>query len=285
MMRSFLQSEPRATLLPFMCHANAQMQANAIDLIQTIVARGELDGPGLDAVEAAIVGKLYSSVHLDRVDLQNKLLHVLHSIISASSAVAVDPHRLRASSSKLNEHIGPSDEALIPEDSGRLSTFVRINPLLVQTLVDGITKAAGRPTLQHWLDFVLMTVPQFPRVLSYMVSPLSDCVCRQLRSALVDVKKVSDHNSARLGNVTSGTTDAEFIMLLNALERLVLLSLTRTHDSVASDEETIPERPMSESSSGGLLGIVSNVFASESSSNLAEDYLSVWSSPNVKLLY
>ena len=269
-MRSFLHSEPQASLRPFMDHANAQIQANAIDLIQAIVARGELDGLGLESLEAAVVGKLYCSVHLDRVDLQNKLLHVLHSIISASSAA--DPHRPRTSSK-------PGDtaalgEAAVLQDAGRSSYFVRINPLLVQTLIDGITMAAGRPTPQHWLDFVLMTVPQFPRVLSYMVSPLGDCVCRQLRHALADVKKVLDHDTTRLSSITSGTTDAEFIMLLNALERLVLLSLTKSHDSPAPEDDTVLERPVPESSSSGLLGIVSNVFGSESS-GMTEDYLSV----------
>lgn len=259
-----------------MIHTNAQIQANAIDLLQTIVARGDLEAPKLEAVEAAIIGKLYSSVHLGRVDLQNKLLHVLHSIVSASSAATPDPHHPGASSSKPDLQ-GPSEEAHLPEDTGRLSSSAHVNPLLVQTLIDGITKGAGRPTLQHWLDFVLMTVPQFSRRLSYTVSPLSDCVCQQLRHALVDVKRIMEHISSRLGSVTSGTTDAEFIMLLNTLERLVLLSITRTHDPASSEEELITDRPMhdSSSSSGGLLGIVSNVFSSESSGNMVDDYFSV----------
>ncbi len=34
-----------------------------------------------------------------------------------------------------------------------------MNPLLIQTLVDGMSTRSNRPVLQHWLDFVLMAVP------------------------------------------------------------------------------------------------------------------------------
>lgn len=276
-MNRYLQSEPEDALAPFMGHANAQIQANAIELIQTIVARGELETPKLEAVESAIVGKLYSSVHLGRVDLQIKLLHVLHSLVSASSVAEADPHRPRASSSNA-DLLRPSEEAHIPEDIGRHSAFTHVNPLLVQTLIDGITKGAGRPTLQHWLDFVLVAVPQFPRLLGSMVFPLSDCICRQLRHALVDLSRILNHDSSRSGSVTSGTTDAEFIMLLNGIERLVLLGITRTHDPTQPEDEIVLDRSIQESGSGGsggLLGIVSNVFSSESPGNPVEDSLSV----------
>lgn len=257
-------------------HTNAQIQANAIDLLQIIIARGELEAPKLEAVEATIVGKLYSSVHLGRIDLQNKLLHVLHSIVSASSAVYVDPHP--GASSKSVESVGLSEDAHMSEVNGRPSSIAHINPLLLQTLIDGITKGAGRTTLQHWLDFVLMTLPQFPKLTSHMVSPLSDCVCRQLRHALVDVKRVLEHVSSRMSANASRTTDAEFIMLLNTLERLVLLGITRTHHLVGSEDDVASDRPIQESSSGasaGILGIVSNVFSSESTGNAVDDFLSV----------
>lgn len=259
-----------------MAHTNAQIQANAIELIQTIVARGELEAPKLEAIEAAVVGKLYASVHLGRVDLQNKLLHVLHSLVSASSVVEADLHHPHASGSR-TDLLSHSEEAHIPEDTARLSSFTHLNPLLVQTLIDGITKGAGRPILQHWLDFVLMTVPQFPRLSSSMVFPLSDCICRQLRHALVDLNRILNHDSSRLSSATSGTTDAEFIMLLNGLERLVLLGITRTHDTAGSEEEIILDRSVQESSSGssgGLLGIVSNVFSSDNPGNPVGDNLS-----------
>ncbi|KAF8588312.1 hypothetical protein K439DRAFT_1629769 [Ramaria rubella] len=279
----FLQSEPQEILTPFMGPANAQIQANSIDLIQLMIARGDFDSPKLEAVQAVIVGKLFSSVHLNRVDLQNKLLHLLHSIISASSAITTDPHRSHLGSGKAAELTGAPEEAPISEDTTRPSTFVLVNPLLVQTLVDGITKAAGRPTLQHWLDFVLMTIPQYTRLLNYMVPPLSDCICRQLRRALGDVKHVLEHDSSRLGSVTSGTTDAEFIMLLNALERLVLLNLTKTFDSTGSEDEVIADRAIQESNSGGS-GFLGRMFSSDTTGIPTEDFLSA-RSPGYRALH
>ncbi|KAF8510422.1 Dopey, N-terminal-domain-containing protein [Hysterangium stoloniferum] len=275
----YLRSEPPEVLAPSMSHANLQIQSNVIDMIQTIVARGELDVPRLKLVEAAIIEKLYSSVHLDKVDLQNKLLHVLHSLVSALSASS-GSHHARTSNNKIVDATDmPEKELVNMEDSDRVSghSFIQINPLLLPTLVDGITRTAGRPSLQHWLDFVLMSVPQFPRLLSYTVPPLSDCVCRQLRHSIADVKSILGHNSMKLGSFMSGTTDAEFIMLLNALERLVLLSLTKGYDLNGLDKEDDSglDRPTQDATVGsGLMGIVSNVFSSEVTGNNNEEFLS-----------
>jgi hypothetical protein len=167
--------------------------------------------------------------------------------------------------------LGPAgEEVALIEDEKRGSSNTTINPLLVQTLIDGISKTSNRPILQHWIDFILMTVPQFQQALYHLIFPLSDCICRQLRSALIDVHHVAKDTKGK-GPILSTTTDAEFIMLLNALERLVLLSLTKTEvDNQEDDNHS--EKAGAESS--GLLGYVSNVFGTETPSN-SDDQLSV----------
>jgi len=54
----------------------AIIQSTAIDLLQVIVARGELDHLSVDAIEAAVIAKLYFCIQVERLDLQNKLLHI-----------------------------------------------------------------------------------------------------------------------------------------------------------------------------------------------------------------
>ncbi|KAG8729545.1 hypothetical protein FRC12_020895, partial [Ceratobasidium sp. 428] len=78
-----VQSEPKEQLSTQMLTYNAQMHTVTLDLLQAIVSRGEVDLPTLETIEATIVSKLYMSVHTDRVDLQNKLLHTLHATIFA----------------------------------------------------------------------------------------------------------------------------------------------------------------------------------------------------------
>ena len=96
--------------------------------------------------------------------------------------------------------------------------------------------------------------------LQLLIVPLSDCVCRQLRLSLAEVLRV-------VGNVRLGTKDvslvvgdAELLMFLNALERLMLLSLAiKSTSSATEEDETDPAQE-----SSGFLGYVSNVFITDS---------------------
>jgi hypothetical protein len=149
-----------------------------------------------------------------------------------------------------------------------------VNSLLIQTLADGIATRTNRPVLQHWLDFVLMAVPQFQPALQAVVSPLNDCLCRQLLSSLGDILRGSSPGQEYTEDIPSIATDAEMIMLLNGLERMILLSLAYTSDIGPSEEDTMPmEKAGSENS--GLLGYVSNVFGSESVQQMPEEQLTV----------
>lgn len=226
---------------------NETLQSSVVDLLQALVSRGDIDIYTLQSAESVIVGKLYACVHSGRLDLQNKLLHLLHSFISALS----------------NKTQG--DRA--SESSARTSPYT-LNPLLTQTLIDGLSISSNRPILQHWLDFILMTIPQFHDMLQPTIIPLNDRICRQLRDALTEVKQASSGGS-RAADVAIYTTDADFIMLLNAMERLVLLSLSHTPDAGQVEDDMQPEKTTAEG--GGLLGYVSNVFSTDSGAVVAEE--------------
>ena len=244
---SYLQSEPKSKLSIAMGPFNEVIQSSAVDLLQALVTRGEIDWHTLQIAESVIVGKLYVCVHTGRLDLQNKMLHLLHSLISALSATF---HR--------------STQGDLGSDSATYS----LDPLLTQTLVDGISVRPNRAILQHWLDFILMTVPQFHDILQPTIIPLNDCVCRQLKSALDEITRASDVTSVSM-DFSIYTTDADFIMLLNAMERLVLLSLSQAMDPNQVEDEMVPEKIGNDG--GGLLGYVSNVFSTDSTSASVED--------------
>ncbi|KAI9513117.1 Dopey, N-terminal-domain-containing protein [Russula earlei] len=253
----YLQSECKMKRVEAMAPANVLIQSTAIDLLQAIVARGEIDLPSLQNVQAAVIGKLYFSIHTQRLELQNKLLHLLHSIISAITA-SQTPSAPRPNKGVMLDTLVEPSALDKPED---LHAFA-IHPLLLQTLMDGINVPSNSAILQHWLDFVLMVVPQFHHALRSLVSPLGDCVCKNLRIRLDDLYRAlsegHDHHDFR-----STTTDLEFIALLNALERLVLLSLSTT-DPGHADEDDVPAEKPPGTEPGGLFGIVTSVFSSES---------------------
>ncbi|KAI0067974.1 hypothetical protein BV25DRAFT_1896308 [Artomyces pyxidatus] len=251
----FLQSECKHKRVATMEPVNTVIQSTAIDLLQAIVARGEVDLLALDGIQATVIGKLYFSVHTKRLELQNKLLHLLHSVISAITAnQEIPPPRPSKSLDSLSDRPASRDPA-------QESQSFHVNPLLVQTLIDGIAVPSNRAVLQHWLDFILMTVPQFQNTLHAVVSPLSDCIGRYLRISLADVRRVLDDSQSG-EDAKSTTTDADFIMLLNALERMVLLSLSASDTGHAEEEDIPPEKPAGPET-GGFLGIVTNVFSSE----------------------
>lgn len=232
---------------------NTQLQGTALDLLQTLVSRGDADLLTLENAEAAIISKLYASIHTDHLDLQNKLLHVLHSIIVTSSDARMQRMR-RASEPSQSEDSGSLDS----KRNGMMAP--KVNPLLVQTLIDGVSRNSKRPLLQHWIDFILMTVPQSHTSLSLLVFPVSDCICRQLRSGLEDLVHTSNAINFQ-AQLQSNTTDAEFVALLNALERLVLIGLTKSEIEPSEDDGAPQEKANVEPA--GLLGLVSNVFSPE----------------------
>ena len=268
---SAAQSEPRIGWSFSMQPLNTVMQSYAIELLQLIVSRGEAETPSVESIEATAIGKLYLLIHKGRLDLQNKWLHLLHSVISASISKLESTRQ--AVSGKQDDLVLENTQDKDPDLSHR---YV-MNPLLIQTLIDGLSVRSNRPVLQHWLDFVLMAVPQFQPALHAVVGPLNDCLCRQVLFALGDVLRMSSQSHSYVENLVATVTDADFTMLLNGLERLILLSLAYTSEvDVSEDDPNALEKSASEV--GGLLGYVSNVFSSDSSTPNPQEQLTVWPS-------
>ena len=265
----FLQSEPNDPGLAAMRKPNISTQSLSIDLLQTIVARGEVDKTALETVEAVIVTKLYMCVHTGRLDLQNKLLHLLHSVISALTTLGPQlplTHQPRTDLLSEATQAPDVDREAVPQS-------YNMNPLFTQTLMDGIGTLSNRPLLQHWLDFVLMTIPQFHLVLQPAVEPLIECICRQLRSAMNETASARAQITDTQ-DISSATSDTELIMLLHAIERLLLLNLSRQIEAAdAEDDSTYVEKTATDGA--GPFGYVSNVFGSEHPAYVPEEQLAV----------
>ena len=236
---------------------NSKTQSLSIDLLQNIIARGEIDQAALETVESMIVTKLYMCVHTGRLDLQNRLLHLLHSVISALTTLGSQlsmTHQPRMELPSETAQASDVDREMAPQS-------YNMNPLLTQTLIDGIGTPSNRPLLQHWLDFVLMTIPQFHLALQPAVEPLIECICRQLRSASDDIA-CARAQILDTQDIFSATSDAELIMLLHAIERLLLLNLSKKIEAAdPEDDGNYVEKPATDST--GIFGYVSTVFGSE----------------------
>lgn len=244
---------------------NASIQSSAIDVLQAILARGDVDTVIMESIEAITIGKLYFSIHTVRLDLQDKWLHLLHSVLSTSHLE--------------NRHPADNDvemrleSAIVNNKTADQTIRYSMNPLLTQTLMDGISTRSNRPVLQHWLDFILMAVPQFQPALQAVVSPLNDCLCRQILLSLSGLLEAACRIDDYVDDKSAIASDAELVMLLNGLERLILLSLAYTPETYSSeDDPNVTGKP---TESTGLLGYVSTVFNSDASTSNQSEQLTV----------
>jgi hypothetical protein len=243
---------------------NRLLQSNTIQLLQMIVARGDVDQVSVAALESIIVKKLYFAVHTKSIDLQNKLLHLLHSIISLSM-VNIENARRAALAAREAQPEGSA----FPDQTLEELPGYNLNPLLVQTLIDGISLPSNRSVIQHWLDFVLMAVPQFQPALQAAIVPLNECLCRLLRITLKQIKSMGDPAQEYHGDLHTVPSELDLIVLMNGLERLVLLGLAYTAEESAGDDDTTMQEKQVEST--GLLGYVSTVFSGDGSSSAVPD--------------
>jgi hypothetical protein len=240
----FLLSEPSSLLEPAMLSINTRLHALSADLLQVVISRGDLDVTTLQSIENALVVRLHILVTRSNYDLQNKLLHVLHSTIAAIAS-----HQKRV-----------DRKSIASEKANRLSTDQPLgvhSSLLVPLLSEGICDQNNSAVIHHWVDFLLMTLQHFRNALHTLLFPLIDAILNRVQGFVQELQTAYD--PASKGKAASvGVNDADYTILLNALERLFSVALEESKTAVPSDDE-LAERPQTatDGTSGGFLGYIS----------------------------
>lgn len=255
----FLRAEPNLKLVPSLGPLNYHIHSVVAEILQVVMSRGEAEITGLSTIESALTSRLYLCVHRGELDLQNKLLHVLHSVVHAVAGSNARRHRRApsigstAGTSTLANEV--SNEAQ-PPDMTHDAMFVRV-------VSDGVTTQNNNAVIHHWIDFLLMTIPQFRQSLHSVLFPLIDCLVQRLRSLVGDFEATYGVDRSDLIKPLTSATDAEFTVLVNALERLLLIAIAESN-AVAPDEEPKASTAISGdvSSGTGLLGYMSGVLGS-----------------------
>ncbi|WVQ94532.1 hypothetical protein IAU59_001611 [Kwoniella sp. CBS 9459] len=236
----FVQTEPPARMRKI-TPLVVKVQSAALELLQTIVARGDVSVPQLTDLKISLVEKLLAAIHHRHLTLQSKMLHLLHSAINASSPTAKTQSHRRSPSL--------AEKQPLPD----LTSDFDQN--LVRMIIDGVSSPTNLPVMQHWIDFVLMTVAQFASKPS-LTHSLSECFAQQLRQLIVQIQGAYDKTTVSIVDQKLSITDAEVVMVLNALERVLMILSSgpgaRTDDLIKAAE-----------GEKGLLGLVSGVFTVE----------------------
>lgn len=254
-------SEPSALLEPAITPYNTRIRAVSADLLQVIVTRGDLDLITLQSIEDALVVRLHLLVEKSDYDLQNKLLHVLHSTVAAIAG-----HQKRVERKSVASEKAPLFS--IDQPLGVHSS------LLMPLLCRGICEQRNSAVIHHWVDFLLMTIQHFRNALQTLLFPLIDAISNRVQSFVQELQTAYD--PAQKGKAASvGVNDADYTILLNALERLFSMALEEAKTAQPLQGETDQaERPQSgnDATGGGFLGYISTALGTTdgSASHLAD---------------
>jgi hypothetical protein len=228
--------------------AITKLQSKVLDVLQIIVGNGEIPRHSLLKLRTALLDKLEVCTKAGDITLQNKLLHILHKTITLASH-PVKNHRRNASTTSTTK-----------DDSDAFEKS------LAHVIIDGVSSRANQGVLQHWVDFVLMVAPSLqarPRILH----TLCDCFSLQVKSTVLRMRQQLDGGDV----VGRGVGDAEVIMLLSGLERLVTLSGSVTTHGRSDDGRAAHEGGSS------ILGLVSGVFISDTPDDKVSRPALLWS--------
>ncbi|KAM0754971.1 hypothetical protein T439DRAFT_284317 [Meredithblackwellia eburnea MCA 4105] len=244
----FLRAEPSPELVTSLSPLTHHIHSVVAELLQVILSRGEAEIAGLKSIESVLTSRLFLCVHRSELDLQNKLLHVLHSVVHAVGTMKRHHKTTSSVTADLKVLLEVNDAQ--PPDLTHDEMFVRV-------VSDAISHQHNNAVIHHWIDFLLMTIPQYRTSLQTVVYPLVDCLVIRLRSLVHDFQKT--YSSPNASPFASESTDAEYTVLMNALERLVLIAVSETMNSTLDEEPRPTERVVNDSGPGGLLGYMSGV--------------------------
>ncbi|KIR58136.1 hypothetical protein I314_06101 [Cryptococcus bacillisporus CA1873] len=239
-----------------------RVQSAALSLLQMIVSRGEVSQPLISSLKTTLANKLLSAVQARRLTLQSKMLHLLHSAINASSSRREPPSHVPSQAHRRGTSSATEKR---PSVDVTVSDFEH---QLVATVMQGVATPSNIPILQHWIDFVLMTVPLLVNRPN-LLHTLAECFSQETRELVQRIQEGHGKQSSLQGGKDTivildeelNVTDAEVIMTLNALERVLTILSNPTSgkidDSVSGQGE----------SGSRILGLVSTVFTVEAPSN------------------
>lgn len=220
-----------------------RVQSAALELLLLLVNRGDLGPKSLAQVKMTLIEKLNFCTQHRRLTLQNTMLHLLHSTLSASEKRAPRGHRVTSSTFSIPEKSLPIDEAAAAMENS-----------LTQMIICGVASPGNRPILQHWIDFVLMTIPHLENK-NKQLRALCDCFCEQLRMTMLQLRNT--FSTTTTDDMAANITESEPIMLIGVLERLAVV----LGSSSGSRRSMDAERPAADG--GGFLGYLPTVFSVE----------------------
>lgn len=220
-----------------------RVQSGSLELLQLLVSRGDLSAKSQAQVKSALVEKLSEATQRKHLTLQNTMLHLLHAALSQD----VDRRR---------SHLPSSSTFSLPERPTSFDTAAHeFEESMLRMVIAGVSAPGNRPILQHWVDFVLMTIPHLEHD-TQQLRALNDCFCEQLRMTMLKLRTTFAISTA--SDVPATITESEPIMLIGVIERLASVLGGKARGRRSEDRDRRENE-----GGGGLLGYLPTVFSVE----------------------
>lgn len=167
-------------------------------------------------IQTGVIHKLLFCISTQNLDLQQKLLHLLHAslAITCASTQTEQGHQKKGSVDSVSSATSVNEAITLIQTS---------TDLFVKCVTDALTLSSNRAMLQHWMDFVLATLPYVKNGFRFILVPILMCVCNQISWRCDTVDIMIHENPA---HASASNADKELLVLLMGLEKIVMFCLT-----------------------------------------------------------
>ncbi|KAI9321888.1 Dopey, N-terminal-domain-containing protein [Dichotomocladium elegans] len=285
----YLDTEPCEKYRQTMIRPVRSIQLHAAEfLYQAISKMDSIDMKLTKCVQEKALLKLLFCISTGDLELQQKLLHLVHSTMAITAAAtfvhknsSTEKHNQRKSSidSITSETMMPyATDAVprvaIPTNSGTgaaqaaeaIALASSTSALFVKCVLDAFTLSSNRSMIQHWMDFVLASLPHLRGGFRHMVLPILVATCDQIVLCNTTVRllihgeplshlkgadqctgqKDIDEGRYQEQRVLSGGPEQDILVFLNGLEKVLMFCMTERHlnDDWYPDKESRPLLPI-----------------------------------------
>ncbi|KAF9430127.1 hypothetical protein BGZ94_008233 [Podila epigama] len=264
----FIESEP-SNDYKVMLGLNEEIHMVAADFLHFIISKIDyVDASLLAMIHKTVINKMLYCINHSRLDLQSRLLHLLHATILMGTAPAKKPSPVsgqsgtaltRDTSLSTFENSSGSSPANGGDSQESLFRVVGSSPLFVKTVFDALSVPSNRPILQHWMDFLMLALPFLTNYFRRVLLPVIQCLCDQiLRGRAFLLEAYADKNREVTGN--PDLTDQDLMIFLTGLERLLTFSLSEAR--LGEEVDAVHKQEWSDGLRG-THGLVANVLGTE----------------------
>ncbi|CAO1631247.1 unnamed protein product [Parajaminaea phylloscopi] len=198
----------------------------SLEMLNFVISKNGLSPAQLAEAETCLLERLLVSLSLNASERQHRLLLALHAAIA----------------SRLTQVSQVTASRAIPSSQGRgvdaKPTFLPPAPLLVVAIRAGLNVSDNLAVLTHWVDFTLTVLPGYSNALTSLLLPLNAHLCLELNKATEAVRRTFGQRTANPSSGAPQVGEGDLVVLINAVERTVVLCVDGLDTSGRSDANT-----------------------------------------------